>query len=144
MATFVPFHELGNTVGKNLVDLDSHTFKAVLTNSAPTQAGSLILTDITQIANANGYVTGGVTLTGVAYAETGGGTGIWQWTSNAWAWTAAGGDIGPFRYTVTYDDTASNKELVGFVDYGTNVTLTNGNTLTVTPGANGIFRLTVT
>jgi hypothetical protein len=30
------------------------------------------------------------------------------------------------------------------VDYGTTFVLTDGNTLTVTPGANGILRLTVT
>lgn len=144
MATLVPFHELGKYLGDGTADLDTHTFKAVITNSAPTQAGSLVLADITQIASTGGYAA--VTLSGVSYTETGSGTGIWAWTSSAFAWTASGADFATGRYIVIYDDTPTSPAdpLVGYVDYGTTFVVTNGNSLTVTPGANGIFRLTVT
>jgi hypothetical protein len=33
--------------------------------------------------------------------------------------------------------------LIGYLDYGSTFVVTDGNTLTVTPGANGVWRLTV-
>lgn len=143
MAAFVVVHEFGNEVADESHDLAADTFKAVLTNTAPTQAGSAVLADITQISNGNGYTTGGVTLSSVTFAETGSGTGVWEFDAAAFSWTASGGSIGPFRYVVIYNDTAANDEILGYADYGTSVSITDGNSLTVTPGANGILRITV-
>lgn len=144
MATFTFFDEFKNNLGNGVIDLDSHTFKIVLTNSAPTVGTNTVVADITQISNANGYTTGGNTLGTVTWAETGGGTGIWQFTSADSVWTASGGSIGPFRYVVMYDDTPTSPAdpLVGMLDYGSNVTITATNTFTVDVGANGWFRLT--
>ena len=61
MATFTLFDEFIFSLGGSDIDLDSDTFKAVLSNSAPSAANNTVLTDITQIANGNGYTTGGVT-----------------------------------------------------------------------------------
>lgn len=143
MATFTFFDEFKKYLGDGTIDLDTHTFKIVLTNSAPTAGTNTVLADITQIANGNGYTTGGNTLGTVTWAETGAGTGIWQFTSADSVWTASGGSIGPFRYVVMYDDTPTSPAdpLVGYLDYGSNVTITTGNTFTVDVGANGWFRL---
>lgn len=143
MATFTLFDEFKRYLGDGTIDLDTHSFRIVLTNSAPTTGTNTVLADITQIANANGYTTGGNTLGTVTWAETGAGTGIWQWTSADSVWTASGGSIGPFRYVVVYDDTPTSPAdpLVGLLDYGSNVTITTGNTFTVDVGANGWFRL---
>lgn len=141
MATFQLVDEFVNFIGKKRDDLSADTFKAVLTNTAPTKAGTQILTDITQIAATGGYAA--VTLAGVTWAETGAGTGIWQFTSSAFAWTASGADFATARYIAIYDDTSTNDDVVGFVDYGTTFVVTNGNSLTVTPGVSGIWRGTV-
>jgi hypothetical protein len=143
MATFTFFDEFKKYLGDGTIDLDTHTFKAVLTNSAPTAGTNTVLADITQIANGNGYTTGGNTLGTVTWAETGGGTGIWQFTSADSVWTASGGSIATFRYVVVYDDTPTSPAdpLVGYLDYGSGVTITTGNTFTVDVGANGWFRL---
>ena len=145
MATFQVVDEWYNnqSTPSTKPDLDSDTFKAVLTNSAPTKAGSQVLADITQIAATGGYAA--VTLSGVTFAETGAGTGIWQFTSSAFSWTASGADFATARYIVIYDDTPTSPAdpLVGYLDYGTTFVVTNGNSFTVTPGANGIYRATV-
>lgn len=143
MATFVIFHEAMNNIGNGAIDLDSHSFKAVLTNSAPSQAADDELADITQIAASNGYTTGGVTLSGVTWLESGAGTGIWVFTSSDFSWTASGGTIPDFRYVVIYSDTSTGDKLLGYADYGGTVQITDGNSFTVDVQANGIARFTV-
>lgn len=135
--SFVSFDEFLNNLGKKLLALQSDTFKAVLTNSAPNAGSDDELADITQISNANGYTTGGVTLS-ATWAETGSGTGVWKFTCDPFGWTASGGSIGPFRYLVIYDDTSSGDKLLGYVDLGSQ-TLADGGEMTITPGTDGLF-----
>lgn len=140
MATFTLFDEFINNLGNGNIDLDSDTFKAVLTNTAPTAATDDELADITQIANGNGYTTGGVTLANVTWAETGAGTGVWEWSADDFSWTASGGTFGPFRYVVIYDDTSTGDKLVGYLDYGSSISITSGNSFTVDIGSGGILQ----
>lgn len=143
MATFTFFHEFKRYLADGTIDLDSHTFKAVLTNSAPSAANDTVLANITQIANGNGYTTGGATLSSVTWTETGAGTGVWRFTFADFTWTASGGSFGPFQYVVFYDDTPTSPAdpLVGYLDYGSAITITNGNSFTVDVGASGVFDL---
>jgi hypothetical protein len=45
-------------------------------------------------------------------------------------WTATGA-IGPFRYAVLYNDTSADDDLIAWWDYGSSITLNNGDTFTV-------------
>jgi hypothetical protein len=57
--------------------------------------------------------------------------------------TATGGDIAAFRYVVIYNDTATNDELIAWLDYGSNVTIAQNETLLIDfDGSNGVFTLT--
>jgi len=141
LATFVVTHEFANYLGQGDVELDAHTFKAVITNTSPNQATNQVLGDLTQISGTGGYAA--ATLASVTYSETGSGTGIWEFDSAPFAWTASGANFATGRYIYIYDDTHASDALVGYLDYGTTFVVTDGNTLTVTPGANGIFRITV-
>lgn len=143
MATFTFFDEFKKFLGDGTVDLDSHSFKWALTNTAPNAGTDDTLSDITQISGGNGYTTGGTGLTSVTWTETGSGTGIWRFTAADTVFTASAGSIGPFRYAVLYDDTPTSPAdpLVGYLDYGSSVTITAGNTFTIDVGSSGIFTL---
>lgn len=139
MANFTLVDEFIFNQGNGAIDLDSHTFKAVLSNTTFDGHAVTQLADITEIASANGYTTGGVTLTSVTWAETGSGTGVWQWSAADFSWTATGGPI-VFRYVLIYDDTSTGDKLVGYWDAGAATTIPSGFVLTIDIGATGIFR----
>ena len=114
--------------------------KAVLTNSAPSAANT-VLTDITQIANGNGYTTGGNTCALTTSAQT---AGVYKLVlADPTAWTGSGAGMATFRYVVLYNDTATNDELIGWYDYGSGVTLGVGETFTLDlDGTNGVLTIT--
>src|SRR4051812_44259883 len=99
MAAYNKFQDFVEQMCKAKHDFSSHTFKVVLTNSAPS-ASNTILSDITQISNANGYTTGGQSIT-ASITET---TGTATVACVDVTWTASGGSVGPFRYAVVYND----------------------------------------
>jgi hypothetical protein len=122
-------------------NLGSDTFKLVLSNTAPTTA-TAVYADITEIANGYGYTTGGLTLAGVTYVQT---AGVAKFNATDLVVTASGGSIGPFRYGAIIDDTVASpvKPVVGWVDYGSALTLATGDTLTFDFSAsNGIYQVT--
>lgn len=127
MAAFNKVESFVEAVAEKVHNLGSDTLKVALTNSAPLSTNT-ILANITQIANGNGYTTGGATATISSSAQT---SGTYKLVLADTSWTASGGSIGPFQYAVLYNDTATNDELIGWWDYGTAITLTNGNTFTV-------------
>lgn len=138
MASFTKFQSFVEAVAEKAHNLGSDTLKVVLTNSAP-NATDTQLSQITQISNGNGYTTGGATATQSGSAQS---AGTYKLTLADTSWTASGGSIGPFRYVVLYNDTATNDELIGYYDYGTNITITNGNSFTVDFDAtNGVLTI---
>lgn len=139
----IPFDTFIGFVGSGDIDLDTHAFKAVLSNTAPNPDTHDELVDITQIANGFGYVTGGVALTSVTWTETAANSGIWEWASADFEWTASGGSIGPFQYIPIYSDTSTSDKLVGYFNYGSPLTVPDGSIFRVQIGANGIFRIGV-
>nr|RAV89540.1 hypothetical protein DBT53_13370 [Aerococcus mictus] len=122
MASFQFFHSLLGNLGRGLIDLNGHTFKAVLSNAAPSAADGATLADVIEIAEGNGYAAGGVALA-VTWSESAPGSGLWIWLMQNFHWVAAGGSIGPFQYVVIYDDTAAGDPLVGFLDFGAPITV---------------------
>lgn len=128
MATFNKFQDTVEQVLKAKHDFSSHTFKVALTNTAPA-ATNTVLGDITQISAGNGYSAGG-SASAVSVSETGGTATV---TAGDVVFTASGGSIGPLRYAVIYNDsqTSPADALVGYWDYGTSLTITDGNSLTV-------------
>jgi hypothetical protein len=145
MATFTLFHETVNNIGLKRINLDTDTFKAMLGTTLPVQGTWAVKTDVTgEIAATGGYSTGGVTLLGVDWAETGAGLGVWRFTCSDISWTASGAAIPTHRYLIIYSDTATNKDLIGYVDRGTSDVIADGNTRTWDVGASGLFEVSAT
>lgn len=126
MATYNKFQSFVEAVAEKVHNLGSDTLKVALTNSAPVDTNT-VLADITQIANGNGYTTGGTQATISASAQT---AGTYKLTLADVVFTASG-SLGPFRYAVLYNDTATNDELIAWIDYGSSITLNTGETFTV-------------
>ena len=133
MAVATKFQDFSEQLIRGVHDWDAHTFKVMLTNTAPV-ATNTVKADLTEISAGNGYTAGG-TATTITVSETGGTTTV---SGTEVVFTATGA-VGPFRYAVLYNDTAASKNLVQFWDYGSAVTLAAGETFTVrfnntTPG----------
>lgn len=130
MAAFNKFQQFVQDKGRKVHNLNADTLKIALTNSAPA-ATNQVLADITQITGANGYTTGGVAVPGNSYTQT---TGVAKLGSTSDpSFTASGGTIGPFRYAVIYNDTPTSPAdpLIGWWDYGSSITLADGESFTV-------------
>ena len=132
-------------MGDTTINLSSHTFKAALfqsTSNAATVTTNQFYGDLTnEVANANGYTTGGATLTGVTWVKSGGTT---TWDANDPSWTASGGSI-VARFAVIYDNTTASKHLVAYCILDStpaDITVSNGVTFTLTLNASGIFTVT--
>jgi hypothetical protein len=54
----------------------------------------------------------------------------------------ASGSVGPFQYVVVYNDDATNDELIGYYDYGSAVTMSDGETFKIDLGAT-LFTLAI-
>jgi hypothetical protein len=117
-----------------------NSFVEALAEKVHNLGSDSLMIDITQIANGNGYTTGGAAVTVTGSSQTGGSYTLTQ--SADVVWTASGA-MGPFRYAVLYNTTATNDELIGWWDYGTTVSLAPGETFTVDFNATtGILTIT--
>jgi len=133
-------------MGDGTIDMDNDTFKCALLTSGyvPNTATQSVWADISanEVPAANGYVAGGYTMT-VTWAHTGGTT---TFDSDDPNWTAIGGSI-VCRYAVIYDDTPTipADPLVAYSlldNTPADVTVTDGNKLTLQIDANGVFTVT--
>lgn len=114
-------------------------FKVLLTNVAPVNTNA-VYADITDLSTANGYTAGGTATT----TSTSTLTGTAKVTATDVVFTASGGTIGPFRYAVLYNFTQSSpaKPLIAYWDYGSSITLLDGETFTVDfDGSAGVFTI---
>ena len=128
MATLTKFEEFSENLGKGAFNLATDTLKVALTNTAPTASTNSVYADITSpIAGTNLSGATPFNITTTSFTQTSGTAKLIL----ADLTLTATGSVGPFRYVVLYSDTASNKELIGFYDYGSAVTLATNDTFKV-------------
>ncbi len=112
--------------------LTAATFNATHTTLAATGG--------TEVANANGYTTGGATLTGVAVTTVT--TNDAMFDANDVIWTASGGAL-TASFAILYNDTDTNDPPVAFIDFEGSVTANADVQFQVIWNPSGIFTFTV-
>ena len=123
MATYNKFNSFVEALAEGKHNLSTDTLKVALSNAsnAPSASADAVLADITTVSVAN---LDNVTLSVTSSSQT---SGTYKLVVDDKTMTASGA-VGPFQYVIIYNDTATNKELICWYDYGSEVTLASGDT----------------
>jgi hypothetical protein len=140
MATFNKLNGFVEHLAEGTHNLGTGALTLALSNTAPGSEGTpptgstaaCILANVTQITYTNLSTR---VLTTSASAQS---AGTYALTVNDLVLTSTGGTTGPFRYVYVYNDTATSPvdALIGYYDYGSSITLQDGETFTFDAGAN--------
>ena len=129
MANFNKFYALVEALAEKKHDLGADTIKVALCNAANapvatnTKLSDLVTVDTTNLSP--------LTPTLIGSSQTG---GTYSLVLQDLTMTASG-TVGPFRYVVLYNDTATDDDLICWYDYGAEITLNTGETFTLDFGA---------
>jgi hypothetical protein len=146
MAAFNKFNQFVQDVGRKIHNLNSDTLKDAVTNTSPNAADTVYdsttsppqlssTSNAHEVAAGNGYSAGGTTIGSSAYSQSAGTATL----SGGNTVITASGAVGPFRYVFCYNatgGTTSTRPVIGWWDYGSSITLANGDTFTVDHSAN--------
>lgn len=123
-------------------DLANDTIKAALTNTQPVATLTTYSTaNISEISAGGGYLQGGLNLTiggGRTSTQTG---GLYKLVLADYTFNASG-NVNAWRYIVLYNDTSTNDSVIGWYDYGTTLSMTNGESFLFDfDGTNGVLSI---
>lgn len=146
MATFNKINGFVEHLSEGVHDLGTDQLVVALSNTAPASetpdptvnTADAILANVTQITYTN---LSSRNITTSASAQSG---GTYKLTLTDLTLTASGGSVGPFRYVYIYNDTPTSPAdpLIGYYDYGSSITLNDGESLTIDFDAtNGVLTL---
>ena len=125
MATYNKFNSFVEALAEKKHDLSSDAITVALcaAANAPVATNS-VLGDLTTASTAN---LDDVTPTISSSSQS---SGTYKLVLADLTMTASG-SVGPFRYVVLYNDTAANDELICWYDYGSEITMSSGETFTL-------------
>lgn len=127
MPAWTKFNAFAQDLGSKVHDLGSDTLKVMLTNTLPV-ATDAVKADITEIAAGNGYTAGGSAVTSQSYTNSSGTSTL---AGTGPTFTASGGNIGAFQYTVLYNSTPVAGPLIAWADYGSSISPADTETFKV-------------
>jgi hypothetical protein len=138
MATsaFFKFNSFTEAVAEKVHNLGADVLEVALTNTLPVNTNT-VLANITQITYTN------LNARTVAVSGSAQTAGVYKLSITDKTLTSTGGSTGPFRYVVLFNQTATNDELIGWYDYGSSITLGDGESLLLNfDDANGVLTIT--
>lgn len=142
MATFTKINDWVEYAAEG-ANCGSDQFVVALSNTAPaseasnpTADGNGVLANVTQVSYTN---CSSRNITTASAAQT---SGTYKVTLTDLTLTASGGTVGAFRYIYVYDDTVVGDPIVAYYDYGSSITLADGESLTIDfDGTSGFFTI---
>jgi len=138
MATYTKFQSFVEAVAEKAHNLGSDQLKVALTNTNPTATCTKYseITSPLPTTNLDGATP--FNLTTSSSAQT---SGTYKLVIADLTLTATGA-VDPFRYVVIYNDTATNKEVIGYYDYGAEVNMVTSDTFVIDFSAtNGLLTI---
>ena len=123
MATFTKINSFVENLAEKKIDLSGAALTVALTNTAHTATWDE-LADLTEIDYTN---LSSRVITVASSAQT---AGTYKLTLTDLVLTASGA-VGPFRYIYIYDDGSTGDKLVCYYDYGSSISLADGETFTI-------------
>jgi hypothetical protein len=144
MATFNKVNDFVVNAVHNM-DLESDQVVVALSNTAPASEssnpaadGNGVLANVTQVTYTN------LSSRNVTTSSSSQTSGTYKLVLADITLTSSGGSTGPFRYVYIYNDTVTSPAdpLIGYYDYGSSLTLNDGDSLTVDfSAANGVLQI---
>lgn len=130
MATFTRFYSFEAACRNKVHNLGSDSLKWMLVSDAPSLSWTQKSSVTGELSTANGYTAGGKAMTGVTSTQA---SGLYRLMADDVTWNASGGNLGggSFRYAILYNDSATNDELIGYIDYGYLITVASGQPFTI-------------
>jgi hypothetical protein len=136
MAAFVKFFDFVESLGNGEHNLGTDQLEIYLSNTAPNQTTDIDKTDLAEITNENGYAAPQDTQNTASESA-----GTYTVSGVDVTITASGGTVGPFRYVVLFNQTHTTDALIGYWDYGSAVTLQDGESFTTDFGSDQLFTI---
>ena len=141
MATYNKIADWAVNMG-SVANEGTDQFVVALSNTAPgsestppTGDGDGVLANITQVSYTN---CSSRNITTSSSSQT---SGTYSLVFSDLTLTASGGTVGPFRYVYVYDDTPTSPAdpIVGYYDYGSSITLADGEDILIDFAAGGLY-----
>ena len=139
MAAYQKFQQFVEYLAEKVFDLGADQLVIALTNAANAPVNTnTVLANLTQISYTN---LSSRNVTTSSSAQSG---GVYKLVCADLVLTASGA-VAAFRYPVLYDDTPTSPAdpLIGFWDYGSDITLNSGESFTIDfDASNGVLQIT--
>lgn len=145
---FIVLNRARTKIGSGVIDLDAGGFKACLVEAAQALtadfaggSGDARYADLTAECSGTGYTAGGVDMTGESWTRA---AGVVKFDADDVTFDTVTLDTDGAKWIVVYQDTATNKDILGFMDLNTgdpDGVFPSAADLVVTWNAGGLFTL---
>lgn len=139
MASYVKFQAFVEHLAEKVHNLGSDQLTIALTNTAPDASADAVLADLPTEVTYTNLSSRNVTTSTSAQTS-----GTYKLVLADLTLTSSSGTTGPLRYVILYNNTPTSPAdpLIAYWDYGSSITLADGETLTIDfDASNGVLQI---